>query len=74
MLASQRPSTNQPLKHTMNKSINLMMASAVVASSVALMSCAETAAVNDTATQVSHVVVAKDAKVATVTLALTGLK
>lgn len=54
----------------MNKSINLVMASAVVASSVALMSCAETAAVNDAATQV---VAAKNAKIETVQLALTGL-
>ncbi len=51
-----------------------MMASAVVASSVALMSCAETAAVNDTTTQATQVVAAKNAKVETVTLALTGLK
>jgi hypothetical protein len=51
-----------------------MMASAVVASSVALISCAETAAVNDATAQASQVVAAKNAKVETVTLALTGLK
>lgn len=70
MLASQRQSTKPLLEHTMNKSLNLMMASTVVASSVALMSCAETAAVNDAATQV---VAAKNAKVETVQLTLSGL-
>jgi hypothetical protein len=58
----------------MNKSTNLMMASAVMASSVAMMSCAETATVKDAVAPVSQVAPAKNAKAETVMLALTGLK
>jgi len=65
----------------MKKSINLMMGSAMVASSVALMSCTPTNAVNSAinnaankvnqAAQVSNAV--SNAKIETVTLALSGL-
>jgi len=51
-----------------------MMASAVMASSVAMMSCAETATVKDAVAPVSQVAPAKNAKAETVMLALTGLK
>ncbi len=57
----------------MNQSLQIMMASTVAATSITLMSCAETAAVNDPATQTSQVLAAKNAKVETVQLVLTGL-
>lgn len=54
----------------MKKSIKFIMASSMLALSASLTSCAETVAVNNAANQV---VAAKDAKVETVNLVLTGL-